>query len=86
MKPEPTITLETAHDVRQLCSCANCGGMGDRRHMPKVNGRYIHGFCAVDTLGIEGVCKLPRKEVGKITLGEIGAKKMKLICDRLAGE
>jgi hypothetical protein len=80
---EPTIVLQKAHDVRHLNSCAYCLAIGDRRYMPKVGGKYMHGFCALETLTVDGVLKLPRHEIGKISLGEIGPVAMKAICDRL---
>lgn len=80
---EPTITMKTAHDVRQLRKCAKCGGAGDQRHMPSVNGQLMHGYCALDEIGVDGVASLPMAELGKITLGEIGGKAMKAICGKV---
>lgn len=81
---EPAISIRTAHDIRRLRGCSNCGEIGDLKHMPLVNGKAMHGFCALETIGIDGVVALPKAELGKITMGEIGSVAMKEICDRVA--
>jgi hypothetical protein len=83
---KPTIILEKAHDVRELRACKQCKGIGDRRFMPKVDGVYLHGFCALELVGIDGILKLPPNEIDKISLGEIGPENMKIICDRIAAK
>lgn len=82
--PTPTISVEKAHDVRRLTACAKCGFIGDKQYMPKVDGKHIHGYCALDQIGVDGLLKLPPSEFGKVTLGEIGAEAMKELCDKAA--
>lgn len=89
-KPEPTIDIRTAHDVRRLRKCAFCGGMGDSKYMPfaaypgnhgtELMG-HLHGFCAMKVLGVAGILKLPMDEINKLSLGEIGPAAMTAICN-----
>jgi len=88
-KPEPTIVLVKAHDVRRLRGCDHCGCIGDDRYMPEIpNGKTVHGICALELLGEEGLTRLPDSEQRKLTLGEIGVPAMKRLVDafRIARE
>lgn len=80
---EATFDLRTAHDVRRLQRCSKCNELGDGKYMPKVNGAGMHGFCALDVLGVAGVANLPVNELHKIALGEIGATAMRQICEAI---
>jgi hypothetical protein len=81
---EPTIDIRKAHDVRRLTSCESCKGIGDRKFMPKIYGKYFHGFCAVKEIGVDGVLKLDIDQIDKIALGEVGVETMKAISDGAA--
>ncbi len=53
--------------------------------MPKIDrGKWLHGYCALKVLGISGMVTLPKDEIGKVTLAEVGPEVMREICDRLA--
>jgi len=83
--PEPSIRLEKAHDIRRLRGCARCKRIGDDRFMPKISrGVWMHGYCALAELGsVRALLKLPRDEINKLTLGELGAINMAELCDLL---
>lgn len=81
---KPTFDLRTAHDVRRLRTCRACGGMGDGKFMPIIDGHPIHGFCAAEALGVAGLAKLPEAEIDKLTLSEIGPERMKALLAELS--
>lgn len=78
---EPSIDLNTAHDVRKLRVCSHCQSLGDSRYMVTVNGKLVHGFCALDLIGIKGLLSLPHREQDKLTIGEIGSRAMKRLVE-----
>jgi len=44
--------------------------------MPNVGGVPLHGICAFEKLGADGLAALDQTEYGKVTIGEIGPKAM----------
>jgi len=76
------MVLKTAHDVRHFRGCDHCGQIGDDRFMPKIpDGKTVHGFCALELLGEEGLTRLPKAESRKLTLAEIGVPAMKRLVE-----
>lgn len=77
-------TKLTAHDVRYLCTCSACEGLGDRRTMIHCMiwgvGEKYHDSCAVEKLG-DYVLKLPAEELDKISIGAAGADLMRKIIE-----
>lgn len=66
-----------AHDVRHLTVCTHCGGIGDDRDMVRTGSGLVHGRCAHELLGVDGLLRLPKAELGKIRLDDVGADIMK---------
>jgi hypothetical protein len=78
-KFEPSVTLRTAHDVRKLRGCQHCQQIGDVRFMLTIAGKLVHGGCALELVGVDGLLALPIKDQDRLTLGEIGSKAMRAI-------
>jgi hypothetical protein len=47
--------------------------------MAKVGKVYWHGRCVLSEAGIEGLMKLQKNELDKLTLGDIGVEAMRAI-------
>jgi hypothetical protein len=75
---QPELDLKKAHDVRRIEGC-QCGGVGMRDHMIKVDGEWWHGRCAIERFGIEKIAAMPKKAYGGLRLSEIGADAMKVL-------
>ena len=72
-----------AHDVRHLTICPACGNIGDSRTMIQMqDNRLLHGKCAFEELGLDGITKLPESEVGKFRLDEIGVEAMRILVNK----
>lgn len=69
-----------AHDVRQLRLCKGCGRIGWAPDMIQTDGNDWHGDCLFKLIGVKGLRKLPKSEIGKFRLNEIGVRAMKAIC------
>ncbi len=59
----------TAHDVRRLCACHHCKGIGDRKRMISVQKPY-HTLCFRQTFGFEAVLALPDTQQGKFRISK----------------
>lgn len=47
--------------------------------MVPVEGKTVHGGCALEMVGVDGIRALAPEDRGRITLGEIGVAAMKAI-------
>jgi hypothetical protein len=73
------IRIDKAHDVRRLCICVVCNGLGDRRIMIAHSSAWYHGRCFATALGKRALLALPRKETNRLTLGDLGNALMKAL-------
>ena len=83
--PLPDVAMRTAHDVRHLHRCAGCGQPADGRHMIFSNQRYWHGRCFGAHYGIDTLCGMPRTQLEKLTIGDVGPDAMREIMRRVYG-
>lgn len=83
--PLPEIAMRSAHDVRHLHICPACGQLADGRHMIFSNKRHWHGRCFGARHGIDTLCDMPRTQLEKLTIGDIGPDAMNEIIRRLYG-
>ena len=77
---QPELEIKKAHDVRKLEPC-QCGGLGLRPHMIKVRGKWWHGRCAVNHIGVETIAAMPKATYAGLRLSEIGTDAMKRLLD-----
>lgn len=74
-----------AHDVRHLCVCPRCGGLGDDRETinpitPAHTGSHWHPRCFYEDFGKQGVLgSLPDIEQDKFRLCDIPPGVMKTL-------
>ena len=80
---QPELEIRKAHDVRRLQGC-QCGGLGMRDQMVKIDGDYWHGRCAIARFGLERVAALPLDVVGGLRLDDIGREAAKAMIDARA--
>jgi hypothetical protein len=80
-RPLPTPTLRTAHEVRHLVTCAyaKCRALGDKRNMIAVKNSHYHGRCYIRRFSYLAFLQLPRAELAKLTLGDVGVTVMRAI-------
>ena len=77
---QPELEIKKAHDVRRLEPCV-CGGLGMRPQMVKINGKWWHGRCAIEQLGIDKVAALDPEATSGLRWSEIGADAMKRLVE-----
>lgn len=82
----PAPQLQTAHDVRHLCGCANCGQLGMDTTMVDLDGEWFHGRCFVRKFGLRYLLALPRSKKLRLTLGDVGVKTMQALLDSVASQ
>jgi hypothetical protein len=79
------IFLSSARDVRHLCACAKCEGLGDERVMidliPAMPDKRWHPKCFYDEFGESDVISLRRADWAKFRLCDIPLKLMKRLVD-----
>lgn len=84
--PPPMIdnagNMRTAHDVRRLCPCHCCGGMGDREQMIFMQVPY-HTKCFRQAFGFDAVLALPVEQGGKFRICDLSPKEMRRLLVRL---
>lgn len=84
--PPPVIdnvdNMRTAHDVRRLCQCSHCNGLGDRDQMICAPVPY-HTRCFRQAFGFELVLELPAAQSGKFRISDLSAKEMRRLLLRL---
>ena len=96
MGPLPSPSLRLAHDVRHLvvCAFARCRHLGDEREMVATRATEFqsmssgeacyHGRCFVQKFGLGTLLALPRRQLAKLTLGDVGAHTMRAIARKRA--
>lgn len=73
-----------AHDVRHLCMCKVCGDLADDRVAIDTKVGALHGACAFNVMGIDGLLALPDAEIRKLTISDVcGANNMIKLCDEM---
>jgi hypothetical protein len=77
---QPELEIRKAHDIRRIEPC-QCGGMGMRDHMIKIDGKWWHGRCAVSAHGVEKIAAMPKKAYAGLRWSEIGTEAMKRLVD-----
>lgn len=75
--------MRTAHDVRRLCLCSHCGGLGDREQMIALGGPY-HTLCFRQVFGFEAVLALPMAQSGKFRMRDLSTTEMRRLINRRA--
>jgi hypothetical protein len=71
----------TAHDVRYLCVCIDCGQFGDGRKMLDMPEGSYHDGCLIKRLSVGQVLRLPKAQRAKITFGAAGPALMRRLLD-----
>lgn len=73
--------LETVKDVRTLRECDLCTGLGHSNSMIVLDGtaRYVHGRCFIASQGLDAFLALPREQIIKMRLDDIGSDAMKAL-------
>lgn len=79
------VMIEKAHDVRKLCVCGSCGGLGNTDSMIERDEEWLHGRCFVSRYGKAELCHLPKKQTDRLTLGDLGVTIMKYLIDHGCG-
>lgn len=74
--------MHTAHDIRRLCKCTRCGGLGDREQMICVAIGPYHTRCFREVFGFEGVLALPTDLMGKFRICDLTASEMRTLINR----
>lgn len=77
-----------------MCAYARCRQLGDERAMIAARAADVqstssgiacyHGRCFARKFGFEALLALPRKQLAKLTLGDVGAYTMRAIVRRRA--
>ncbi len=80
--PEPLIDNVpdpfTAHDVRRLCACNHCKGIGDRKQMISVQ-KPFHTLCFRQAFGFAAVLALPDEQKDKFRLMDLSTEEMRAL-------
>ena len=79
---QPELPLKKAHDVRRLEGC-QCGGIGFRNQMAKIDGKFWHGRCAIATFGFDRIAAMS-SEHANFRLDDIGPEAMKALLNRIS--
>jgi hypothetical protein len=74
--------MRTAHDIRRLCECTQCSGLGDREQMICVAIGQYHTRCFRDVFGFGGVLALPAALMGKFRLCDLTVSEMRTLINR----
>lgn len=77
----------TAHDVRELRVClSGCNSIGDRRNMILIEGGHHHGACFIKNYGMKRFLQLPREQLDKLPLNDIGHEVMLALLGKPKGK
>ncbi len=83
------ISLDTAHDVRNLRKCGHCLDLGNKTRMIEIDtepraGKWmqLHGRCFIAAYGVEAFFALPDRETDKVCIGDVGHEIMKELVGR----
>jgi len=73
--------VDSVKDVRALCVCGSCGGLGNSDSMIDHGKQWLHGRCFVSRYGKAQLCHLPKTKTDRLTLGDLGVEIMKYLID-----
>lgn len=72
------LPLRTCHDIRSWRPCAYCLKPGSVATMIEASkDNFWHGRCFERKFGMERMLEMPRKELVKLSLGDLGVDLMK---------
>lgn len=74
--------MHTAHDIRRLCKCTHCDGLGDREQMIRVATGLYHTRCFREAFGFRGVLALPTELMGKFRMCDLTASELRTLINR----
>jgi hypothetical protein len=78
------ISFDTCHDVRKLRGCEYCHKMGLSTNMVQPSkGVFYHGRCFERKFDVERLLELPRDQVSRLTLGDLGVTLARAVVDGL---
>lgn len=74
--------IQSVKDVRSLRTCGLCNGLGKAPSMINVDKGHVHGRCYLTVHGKESLLALPKEQLDRLTIGDIGWELMKELGDR----
>jgi hypothetical protein len=88
-KPYNNATVTTAHSIRTLRVCDECGGLGNVDSMLRIyrtfrgsraqDAVHVHGRCFIKLFGIRSLLARPQGDTDRLTLGDIGVHAAKAL-------
>jgi hypothetical protein len=78
------LPLRTCHDIRKWRGCVLCKKLGDKNQMLQSSKEtFWHGRCFAKQFGTDRLLELPREQLEKLSLGDLGLRLMRAVVDGL---